>query len=315
MKIVVTGSGGRLGAALVREYSKRFHVTGFTRAQLDLADSDQLHRSLGQAEFDVLINAAAFTNVDQAEKEPEQAFKVNAEGPRVLAELCRARNARLIHVSTDYVFDGTKKEPYREDDEARPIGVYGQSKRAGEEAVLSVSHQHLVVRVSWVFGPDRPSFVDQMIDRARDNETIAAVGDKVSTPSYTRDIAAMLLPAVDAGMDGNAGHSEVSTGGTDPGYSGILHVANTGQCTWQEYAQEAVDCCHRVGIPLKTRQVGAIKLSDMKTWIARRPVHTVLSTEKYQGLSGVSPRPWREAVAEYVREFIAPKYQGPGAAI
>ncbi len=314
MKIIVTGSGGRLGAALVREYGKRFEVAGFTRAQLDLADSDQLRRSLGETEFDVLINAAAFTNVDQAEKEPEQAFKVNAEGPRVLAELCRARKARLIHVSTDYVFDGTKKEPYREDDEARPIGVYGQSKRAGEEAVLSASNQHLVIRVSWVFGPDRPSFVDQMIDRAREHEAIAAVGDKVSSPTYTRDIAEMLLPAVAAGSGDGSGKLAAETGVTDPGYSGILHIANSGQCTWQEYAQEAVDCCHRAGVPLRARHVGAIKLSDMKVWIARRPVHTVLCTDKYQSLSGVPPRSWREALAEYVREFVAPKYQCPAGA-
>ena len=302
MKIVIVGSGGRLGAALLREYSHKADVTGFNHAQLDLGDFEQLRRRLGSLEFDVLINAAAFTNVDLAEKERDQAFRINGDAPRVLAEICRDKGAKLIHFSTDYVFDGEKTEPYVEGDAACPISVYGESKRAGEEAVLAVSEDHLVVRVSWVFGPDRPSFIDQMIDRARENETIAAVADKVSTPTYTKDIADLLMSVVTAVAAGNA--SPARTG--DPGCSacGILHVANSGQCTWQEYAQHAVDCCHEVGIPLKAKEVGAIKLSDMKSWIARRPVHSVLSTEKLGSLLETSPRGWRDAVAEYVRGFV-----------
>ena len=308
MKICITGSGGRLGAALVREYEAPFDVVSFNRAQLDLADPDQIRKSLGDAEFDLLINSAAFTNVDLAEKERDQAYRVNEDGPRVLAEICRARKVPLIHFSTDYVFDGAKPQPYHEDDEARAISVYGQSKRAGEEAVLSVSQDHLVVRVSWVFGPDRPSFVDQMIDRARENDAIAAVADKVSTPTYTRDIADMLLRVV-AARGGDPGEQKVpqTAGGNAPGckQGGILHIANAGQCTWQEYAQHAIDCCRDAGIPLKATKVGAIKMSDMKSWIARRPVHTVLGTSKYEKLTGKIPRPWQAAVDEYVREFVA----------
>ena len=285
MKICITGSAGRLGAALVREYEPRFDVIAFNRTQLDLADVEKIRATLGDAEFDLLINAAAFTNVDLAEKEKEQAYRVNAEAPRVLAEICRERKVPLIHFSTDYVFDGAKAQPYVEDDEARAISVYGESKRAGEEKILSVSDNHLVVRVSWVFGPDRPSFVDQMIDRARESDTIAAVADKVSTPTYTRDIADMLFRVF-------------------RDCSGILHIANSGQCTWQEYAQHAIDCCHRAGVPLKATKVGAIKMGDMKSWIAGRPVHTVLSTSKFEKLTGARPRPWRDAVEEYVREYV-----------
>ena len=296
MKICITGSGGRLGAALAREYKARFDVTGFNHAQLDLADSEKIRATLGNAEFDLLINTAAFTNVDLAEKEKEQARRVNVEGPRTLAEICRQRDVRLVHFSTDYVFDGSKPHPYVEEDEARAISVYGQSKQAGEEAVLSISDNHLVVRVSWVFGPDRPSFVDQMIDRARQHDTVAAVADKVSTPTYTRDIADMLLQVIDgSGRTDNSSNSA----------TGVLHIANSGRCTWQEYAQHAIDCCHRAGVPLKATQVGAIKMSDMKSWIARRPVHTVLATSKLENLTGIHPRSWRDAVEEYVREFVA----------
>ena len=313
-RLVIIGSGGRLGAALTRAYREKFEVIAFNHADLDLGHLDQVRTKTSALDFDILINAAAFTNVDLAEKEREQVFAVNAEAPSLLAEICRDKNAKLIHFSTDYVFDGEKQAPYDEGDPARPIGAYGESKRAGEKFVLQTHDGHVVVRVSWVFGPDRPSFIDQMIDRARENEEVAAVADKFSTPTYTHDIAEMLLPilqSVVAGV-GDPGSSQSRQAGvTDPGYnrdsgySGILHLANAGQCTWQEYAQQAIDCCHQFGVPLKATKVGALKMSDMKSWIARRPIYTVLSTAKYTALTGKSSRPWQDAVAEYVREHIA----------
>src|SRR5207247_3868216 len=163
MKLVIVGAGGRLGAALVRTYREKFGVIGFNHAQLDLANRDEMRRKLSAIDFDVLINAAAFTNVDLCETQREQAFRINAEAPRVLAAICGEKNAKLIHFSTDYVFDGEKRAPYTEEDEANPISVYGESKLAGEKNVLATGDQHLVVRVSWVFGPDRSSFIDGMI--------------------------------------------------------------------------------------------------------------------------------------------------------
>ena len=129
--------------------------------------------------FDVLINAAGFTKVDLCETQPERAFLINAEAPRVLAEICGEKNARLIHFSTDYVFDGEKREPYTEEDEATPISVYGESKLAGENNVLAAQDRNLVVRVSWVFGPDRPSFIDAMIKRAQESERSRCRGRQV----------------------------------------------------------------------------------------------------------------------------------------
>ncbi len=193
MKLLIVGAGGRLGAALVREYRDKFDSTGFNHAQLDLSNLDKIREKLGAIDFDVLINAAAFTNVDLCETEPDQAFRVNAEAPGVLAEICGEKNARLIHFSTDYVFDGEKRTPYTEENEANPISVYGESKLAGEKNVLATENRHLVVRVSWVFGPDRPSFIDGMIKRAQENEKVDAIADKFSTPTYTRDIARCCL--------------------------------------------------------------------------------------------------------------------------
>src|SRR6266853_3283155 len=290
MKLVIVGAGGRLGTALAREYREKFYVIGFDHAQLDLANADELREKLGTADFDLLINAAAFTNVDLCEKERDQAFRINADAPRILAEICRDKNAKLIHFSTDYVFDGEKREPYIENDPANPISVYGESKRAGEKFVLQTHDRHLVVRVSWVFGPDRPSFIDGMIKRARENEQIDAIADKFSTPTYTHDIAQMLPQFFEVDVEG-----------------GILHFANAGECSWQEYAQWALDCCATEGIALKAKIVDALKLADMKNWSARRPVYSVLSTAKYSALTDVSSRAWRDAVADYIRRFYSHK--------
>lgn len=327
MKLVVLGTGGRLGAALMRAYRDKFDVTGFSHAQLDLSNLDGVRRKLSTTSFDVLVNAAGFTNVDLCETERDRAFLINAEAPGVLAELCSAKDAKLIHFSTDYVFDGEQRSPYTEEDEANPISIYGESKLAGEKNVLAADDRHLVVRVSWVFGPDRPSFIDAMIKRAQENEKIDAIADKFSTPTYTQDIAAMLprffnVRPVAGGADPGknlqgtefAGDTPAVTeaGVTAPGYnasdySGILHFANAGKCNWQEYAQWALDCCDRAGVSLKAREVGALELNDMKNWVAHRPVYSVLSTAKYTELTGTSPRAWREAVADYITHFHTTK--------
>src|SRR6266550_1680572 len=170
MKIVILGAGGRLGAALLREYRDKFDVAGFNHRQLNLSDLGAVREKLRNTRFDILINAAGFTKVDLCETQPDRAFLVNAEAPRVLAQICGEKSSRLIHFSTDYVFDGEKREPYTEEDEAVPISIYGESKLAGEKNVLATQDRSLVVRVSWVFGPDRPSFVDAMIKQAQENE-------------------------------------------------------------------------------------------------------------------------------------------------
>ena len=287
---MILGSGGRLGAALLRQYRKEFDTIGLNHALLDLAKPNQIRDRLGPVEFDLLINCAAMTNVDLCESKREEAFAINADAPKILAEICGEKNARLIHFSTDYVFDGGKREPYVETDLAKPISVYGESKRAGEENVLALKDRHLVVRVSWVFGPDRPSFIDAMIKRAREEEHIDAVADKFSTPTYTSDIARMLTQFFDTDVA-----------------DGILHFANSGECTWQDYAQHALDCCRALGMPLKAKTVGALKIVDMQDWIARRPVYSVLSTGKYAKLTGAIPRSWRDAVSDYIERSYSKK--------
>lgn len=287
-RVVIVGAGGRLGAALSGAYAKRCQVTGFNHAQLDLAQPEAMRRTIGELEFDTLINCAAQTNVDRCETERGEAFQLNADAPGVLAEICAEKGARMVHISTDYVFDGDKREPYTEEDEARPISVYGESKLAGESRVLEASDKHLVVRVAWVFGPDRPSFVDHVMERARREERVEAIGDKWSAPSYTLHLASMLERLLAAEKA-----------------SGIFHLCNSGECSWQEYAQWALDCCVELGVPLKARTVGALKLADMSNFIARRPPYTVLSTRKFEAATGTPPPDWHDAVADHVRRRFA----------
>src|SRR2546430_9748263 len=288
--MVIVGAGERLGAALGREYRRDFEVTSFERIQLDLVQLDRVRSALSKAKFDLLINCAALTNVDYCESHREEAFVVNAEAPRLLAQIANEKSAKLVHFSTDYVFDGKKTDPYVEEDKAIPLSVYGESKLEGERRVLEVSSQHLVVRLSWVFGPDKPSFIDQIIQRARENDVVTAIADKFSAPTYTIDVSSWLRLAIDKNANG------------------ILHLANGGGCSWQELAPYAVDVCRNLRIPLKAERIGAASLAEMKTFVAQRPVHTVLSTAKFAALTGVQPRHWREAVAEYISAHVSNKW-------
>ena len=283
--IVIIGANGRLGAALARELK----LSGFDRNQLDLGNLDRVRSVLSRTDFALLINCAALTNVDYCESHRDEAFLINAQAPRVLAEICAERSAKLVHISTDYVFDGEQDTPYVEEDPPAPLSVYAESKLAGEEEVLAVSPQNLVVRLSWVFGPDKPSFIDQIINRARENEMVTAVADKFSSPTYTIDAANWLRLT----WEQNA--------------NGILHLANSGACSWQEWAQYAIDVCRDAGIPLKADHVGKLSLTDMRNFVARRPVYTVLSTAKFSVLTGVQPRHWRNAIAEYISAHVSKK--------
>jgi dTDP-4-dehydrorhamnose reductase len=254
-----------------------------------VADFDELEEVLRPVPFDVLINCAALTNVDLCEEQKNEAFLINSGAPELMAHLCEDKGAKMIHFSTDYVFDGKKTAPYVEDDPAEALSVYGESKREGEDNVLFVNERNLVVRVSWVFGPDRASFIDNIIARAKKHSDVTAIADKFSTPTYTEDIASMLPQFFSNGV------------------GGLLHFANQGECSWQEYAQFALETCAAEGVPLKTTTVAPLKLSEMQNFVAQRPVYTVLSTARFAEITGQTPRPWRDAVSEYIRNNYAKK--------
>jgi dTDP-4-dehydrorhamnose reductase len=291
MKAVVLGSGGRLGAALARAWAATDEILGFAHKDIDLAIPGEIDRVLGPLAFDTLVNCAALTNVDYCETHEEEAMRINASAVREIGALCARKHARCLHISTDYVFDGETDRPYTETDPPRAISVYGESKLRGEHALFETSDAHLAVRVSWVFGPDRPSFIDGILKRTLEFDSAEAIGDKWSTPSFTLDLAAMLHPFLQENPCG-----------------GLLHASNSGASTWRDYGEYALQCAARAGVPVKTTQVKSIPLSGMKAFVARRPVYTVLSCEKLAGLSGAAPRSWQAAVEDYVANWVAPRF-------
>jgi dTDP-4-dehydrorhamnose reductase len=283
-RIVILGAGGRLGAALARDYAADHEVIAWGRQTADLCEPDKVADMVRQAAPDVVVNSAAMTNVDECEKERTKSELVNATAPGAVARAATDVGARLIHVSTDYVFSGEKKTPYIEDDEPAPVSWYGETKWAGERAVIGADPRHAVVRVSWVFGPDRDSFVDKALQTAMRGEPVKAVADKWSSPAYTADIGAAV---------------KVLLSPEAPG--GIYHVCNSGTCTWLDWAAEAIAVAEQAGILAPGPKPEPLRLADISAMIARRPIHTSMTCRRIEKLLGAPMRPWQEALAEYVQ--------------
>ncbi|MEO8206431.1 MAG: dTDP-4-dehydrorhamnose reductase [Chthoniobacterales bacterium] len=286
-RIWVLGSNGRLGAAMMRKWAGKCDLRGFTRQECDVANEAQLRTVLEGGGFDWLINCTGMTNVDACESEQPLAQQVNAAAPELMAKICTDVLARLIHFSTDYVFDGEKPTPYTEDDAANPLGVYGATKLEGEQRVIAVSDQHIVARVSWLFGPDKPSFVDAIIQRALKEDSVQAVEDKTSCPTYSDDVADWFWKVMENYPDG-----------------GLYHACNSGGCSWREYGEYAIRCAANVGAPVKTQDVEGIPLTSLKNFIAKRPPHTLMANQKLAAAIGAPLRDWKPAVEEFVyRKF------------
>lgn len=203
-----------------------------------------------------------------------------------MAQICSERKIYFIHFSTDYVFDGEHPKPLTEKDPALPISHYGSSKLEGEMEVLRAGQTAL--RVSWVFGPDKPSFIDQILQRALTEDRIEAVADKTSCPTYTHDIAEWMKAFLRKETKGN-----------------LFHLCNSGACSWCEYGQHAIDCALEFGMPLKARSVSPLNMNEVQAFKAKRPRYTAMSAEKFAALWGKPLRSWKDAVREYVQIFKA----------
>ena len=277
---LVTGAGGQVGTHVVtRLRDIGAEVTACTRAELDITDPARVAAVLADVRPDVVVNTAAYTAVDAAETDADTAHRVNALGPGVLAEALVGSASRLLQVSTDYVFDGTAREPYDVDDPTGPRTVYGRTKLAGERAVRGVlPDASCVVRTAWVHGGPGPNFVDTMLRLERERDTLDVVDDQIGSPTSAADLGAALV---------ELGRSAVRTG--------VLHYVNTGQASWCELAREIF------------RIAGAdpqrVHATDTAAYPrpAPRPAWSVLSTRSWTAAGLSTPRPWQEAVAAVVR--------------
>jgi dTDP-4-dehydrorhamnose reductase len=289
VRILQFGITGQLARELLAQ-AKDFDVeiTALSRAEADFADPQAVSRALDGTEPDLVVIAAAYTAVDLAESEEALAYRVNAEAPAAIARAANARGFALVHVSTDYVFDGEKGAPYVEGDEAHPLNVYGASKLAGERQVLAASPRALVLRTSWVVSSHGRNFVRTMLRLAGEGGPISVVDDQFGRPTSARDLARFILS--------QAGRLAAAPVG-DPAF-GLCHFANSGEVSWKGFAEGIFDIALGAQAPV----VKAITTADRPS-PAARPARGTLDTGKLERTFGFTPRPWREAAAEIVAEL------------
>ena len=299
-KVVVVGSGGRLGKSLVSFLERNHQVTGFDRKQLDLGSPTLIEEALSDLNYDFLFLTGALTGVDYCETHEEEAFAVNAHGPGKIAEISAAKGAHVTYISTDMVFDGGKAGLYLESDEAKPISVYGASKLEGERRVLEASARNLVARVSWVFGPGRPAFPEWIIGQACAKADVTLPGDKIACPTYTLDLIEWLDALVFRQESGPA--------------SGIFHLCNSEPCFWRDWGQFCIDTARGAGFPVIAGEIQGIPVDSVAAFVAKRPVHSAMSTEEFSALTGIRPRKWTEALHEFLMrgESFATERVGSG---
>jgi dTDP-4-dehydrorhamnose reductase len=285
VKLLIFGADGQLGKALSRESQRRgLFSTALDLPDADITDAAETTRIISKTGPDLVVNAAAYTAVDQAETNAAEALAANRDGPRNLARACASHKIPLAHISTDYVFDGTAGRPYTENDPVSPIGVYGQTKADGEDAVRNELSEHLIVRTSWLFGADGNNFVRAMLRLGRQKTVVPVVADQTGCPSCAADLAAAIL---------DMGTQILDSG---PPLWGTYHFCNAGSTTWHGFAK-AIFALAAGRVPLRVEEVKAITTGEFGA-TAPRPAFSVLSCKRIASRFGIVPRPWQEALSD-----------------
>jgi len=276
MKIVVTGAKGQLGTDLVHLLADRgYEIYGYGREELDITNLDQVKQVIAEVRPDVVIHAAAYTKVDLAESEPDQAFLINAYGTRNVAVASEAVGAKLVYISTDYVFDGTANVPYNEFAPTNPLSIYGKSKLVGEQFVRDLHSKFFIVRTSWVYGKHGKNFVKTMLKLAQERDELMVVHDQVGCPTYTVDLANCILELIQTEK------------------YGIYHVSNSGHCSWYEFAKAIFE---EAGIEVK---VNPCTTKDFPR-PAPRPAYSVFEHMSLQLNGFPNMRLWRQALKAFL---------------
>lgn len=280
MKILVTGVSGQLGWDVCRELERRkIEYIGVSSRDFDLTDPEAVRRYVMDYAPDTVIHCAAYTAVDKAEDEPEKCMAVNAEGTRTLAECCRELEAKMLFVSTDYVFPGEGEQMYKTDDPTGALNVYGRSKVEGEKAVRNTLERYLIVRTSWVFGKHGNNFVKTMLRLAETKEEVNVVCDQIGSPTYTVDLSILLCSMIQSEK------------------YGVYHATNEGFCSWAEFAQEIFRLAG------KDVRVNAIQTSEYPAR-AVRPLNSRLDKSKLDDMGFQQLPPWQNALRRYMEDLI-----------
>jgi dTDP-4-dehydrorhamnose reductase len=275
LKILVTGSNGQLGIDIVNTLSKKYEVVGLDSKDLDITNLDNVLNTVKEIKPDIIINSAAYTNVDGCEENIDLAYKVNGLGARNLAISSFENNSRLLHISTDFVFDGEKNEPYIEFDNTNPLSIYGKSKLAGENYIKEICPRHYILRTAWLYGKNGNNFVKTMLRLAENNKTLKVVDDQIGSPTYTMDLVKVIEMIIK----------------TDA--YGTYHVSNDGSCSWNEFAKkifEFADFKDIQVLPISTEEFGRP---------AQRPKYSVMRNYMLELDFNYYIRNWEEALKEY----------------
>jgi dTDP-4-dehydrorhamnose reductase len=290
MKILITGKNGQVGSCLVDLLEAQTELTflALDREELDITDLVQVNKIVTEFQPNIIINAAAYTAVDKAEQECELANAINRDGPRNLAAAANDINAVMIHISTDYVFDGDSAESYTEPDVTAPQGEYGRSKLAGELAVAQACPEHIILRTAWVFGEHGNNFVKTMLRLAKTRDTLGVVGDQFGGPTYAGDIATAIVTISKQIIDGNQAY-------------GIYHYSGFPQVSWHTFAEKIFEIALEQDVLVKPIKVNPITTLDYPT-PAKRPANSRLNCDKINHAFGIQQSDWQAALVR-IQEY------------
>lgn len=302
--LLVTGATGQVGGALLETLAALGNVVAPPRSEMDMGDPASLRAAIRNVGPRWIVNAAAYTAVDRAESEPELVFAINAEAPRVIGEEARALGAAVIHFSTDYVFDGSGHLPYRESDATGPLGVYGASKLAGEQALLASGAASLIFRTSWVYGATGKNFLRTILKLARERESLRIVADQHGAPTWSRDLARLAAHVIKRceRVTGEAPGDPDGLPQVVGQVAGIYHAAGTGETTWAGFAEEAIRQVRRANPGLALAEIVPIPSAEYPT-PAARPENSRLGGEKLFNEFGYTMMDWRHSLALVLAEL------------
>ncbi len=303
-QILLIGQDGQVGGELQKSLATLGTVVAVGRQQLDLAQPDQIQAAIQSFAPNLIVNAAAYTAVDRAETEPELAFTVNAAAPKQMAAAAQSLNIPFIHISTDYVFDGSKSSPYTETDATNPLGIYGQSKLAGEQEIQQVQaenpeFQYAILRTAWVYGAQgKGNFVKTMLRLGAERPEVRVVDDQIGTPTWSGDIAQAITSLAKRFLASDL----VASDQPSEAPSGIYHFTNSGAASWYDFAVAIFEEAKSMGLPLTLQRVVPITTPEYPT-PTQRPAYSVLSNQKIKAvLAGPTPQ-WRQSLRQMLTEL------------
>lgn len=289
-KILLTGITGQIGQELQQTLKPLGELVGVDRQGLDLSQPAQIKQKIAEIKPNVIVNAAAYTAVDKSESERDLAMALNTAAPKAIAQVAQDIGAAMVHISTDYVFNGQNHTPYLETDPTDPLGMYGKSKLLGENEVQENCPDSIILRTAWVYGSrGHGNFVKTMLRLGQDREELKVVADQIGSPSWSYDIALAIAQLVEKSLD-------------DSTIKGVYHYTNSGVCSWYDFAVAIFAVAKQLGFPLKVERVLPITTADYPT-PTQRPAYSVLSKVKITNTLGVYPPHWQESLRKMLMEW------------